>query len=379
MIGIALEGGGARGAYHVGVMKALYEAGYDFDGYCGTSIGAINAAALAQGDFDGLLSMWKNIEPTQLFAEPIARLMELGKRSFTGNLRADLLLLLQEIRDAGLGGGVDTSRMKALIRGLIDEQKLRTSGKLFALATVCISELRPHQLYLDAIPDGLLIEYLMASASFPGFEPEVIDKKTFVDGGLYNNCPVNLLVDKGFDQIIAIRTHGPGIYWLPETDASLTIIEPSRDLGNVMSFENALARRNIRIGYLDALRFLNHLLGSEYYLERDGMPDFGMLLMALDCSLLPPALSVRRALFEHTLPKIGARLKLSPGYTYDDLAIAILESAAHASGLEPLQILSLHQLAEHIASAPDPLDEDISTFCLAREIAIEIIRRGISH
>ncbi|MGN1096989.1 MAG: patatin-like phospholipase family protein [Christensenellales bacterium] len=50
-IGLALEGGGAKGAYHVGVVTALYESGYSFDAVVGTSIGALNAAILAQ---DGL-------------------------------------------------------------------------------------------------------------------------------------------------------------------------------------------------------------------------------------------------------------------------------------------------------------------------------------
>ncbi len=51
MRGLVLEGGGVKGAYHIGVLKALRENGLDkFDGYVGTSIGAINAAMLAAGD-----------------------------------------------------------------------------------------------------------------------------------------------------------------------------------------------------------------------------------------------------------------------------------------------------------------------------------------
>ena len=49
MIGLVLEGGVARGAYHIGVVKAYLEAGYKFDGYAGTSVGAINAAMIAHG------------------------------------------------------------------------------------------------------------------------------------------------------------------------------------------------------------------------------------------------------------------------------------------------------------------------------------------
>ena len=57
--GLTLEGGGARGAYHIGAVKALLENGYEFGAIVGTSIGAINAAFLAQGDFDEIYKMWK--------------------------------------------------------------------------------------------------------------------------------------------------------------------------------------------------------------------------------------------------------------------------------------------------------------------------------
>ena len=50
MLGLALEGGGAKGAYEIGAYRALTELGYHFDVICGVSIGAINAALLAQGD-----------------------------------------------------------------------------------------------------------------------------------------------------------------------------------------------------------------------------------------------------------------------------------------------------------------------------------------
>ena len=49
MLGLALEGGGAKGAYEIGAYRALTEMGYRFDVICGVSIGAINAALLAQG------------------------------------------------------------------------------------------------------------------------------------------------------------------------------------------------------------------------------------------------------------------------------------------------------------------------------------------
>ena len=52
MYGVALEGGGMKGAYHIGAVKAILECGYEIGAYVGTSIGSFNAAVLAQGDFE---------------------------------------------------------------------------------------------------------------------------------------------------------------------------------------------------------------------------------------------------------------------------------------------------------------------------------------
>ena len=64
MRGLALEGGGAKGAYHLGALKALYEAGYAFDGVVGTSIGALNGAIIVQdgGSLETLQKLWDNVK-----------------------------------------------------------------------------------------------------------------------------------------------------------------------------------------------------------------------------------------------------------------------------------------------------------------------------
>ena len=63
--GLVLEGGGAKGAFHCGAIKALYDNGYAFDGAVGTSIGAINAALVVQdGCYESLMEPWTHIAPS---------------------------------------------------------------------------------------------------------------------------------------------------------------------------------------------------------------------------------------------------------------------------------------------------------------------------
>lgn len=64
---LVLEGGGAKGAYQIGVVKALREAGFEFDAITGTSIGAINAAYLVQGNFDEIYKLWKTLSFSEIF------------------------------------------------------------------------------------------------------------------------------------------------------------------------------------------------------------------------------------------------------------------------------------------------------------------------
>ena len=68
-IGLVLAGGGGKGAYHIGVWKALKEFGIEqsIGAVAGTSVGALNAALFAQGDYKIAESVWKNIKPVKYF------------------------------------------------------------------------------------------------------------------------------------------------------------------------------------------------------------------------------------------------------------------------------------------------------------------------
>ena len=57
--GIALEGGGAKGAYQIGVWRALREAGIRYHMVAGTSVGALNGALMAMRDYDSAVRLWK--------------------------------------------------------------------------------------------------------------------------------------------------------------------------------------------------------------------------------------------------------------------------------------------------------------------------------
>ena len=58
---LVLAGGGGKGAYQIGAWKALMELGISFDAIAGVSIGSINGALIAAGDYDKAVEMWNNV------------------------------------------------------------------------------------------------------------------------------------------------------------------------------------------------------------------------------------------------------------------------------------------------------------------------------
>ena len=258
MVGLALEGGGSRGSYHIGVMKAFIEAEYNFSGFVGTSIGAINAAAFAQGDFKKAADMWTGITTEQLFDAEFCKLLKIGESKWDLHNFTDASQSLRKIIDEH---GVDTSRIRELIDDTISEEKMRSSGHDYGLVTVCINEMKPYELYIEDIEQGELLSYISASACVPGFHPVVIGKNTFADGALYNNCPINMLINKGYKEIVAVRTKAPGVYRAVRAPKGVKIrkIVPKHDLGNVMIFDPKRIRENIAYGYRDGLEALREI------------------------------------------------------------------------------------------------------------------------
>ena len=314
MLGLALEGGGAKGAYEIGAYRALTELGYHFDVICGVSIGAINAALLAQGDCEKAAEFWETTANDDLFSEEDKGFLEIINRQVNLNT---LSALKENIKAALENGGIDTSKIRAFLEQNIDPQRLLESPIDYGMIAVAFPELQPLIAYKkDMTPENVL-DHVLASASFPGFQPTVIGDKKYLDGGLYDACPYNELLDYGCDEVIAIRLNGFGIIHPLRDKQKIRQIFPSEQLGPVMRFDPATSRRNIQMGYYDTMRFMWELPGQLYYFSEkaDGFAAFAALpenaIKAAGIPLrLPEGLSPRRALFEHILPAVAAELRL---------------------------------------------------------------------
>lgn len=255
MYGVALAGGGARGAYEIGVWKALMEMDIKVGAVCGTSIGSINAAMFAQGDFGIAEEVWRNISisdvvDTRHFAD--------GKLISVKNIGA----IIDEIRK---NKGISLDPLETLLRKIIKEDKLMLSPVDFGLVTYSVSDNSLNELFKADIPRGKLVDYLMASSRLPGIKAKVIDDKVFLDGGVADNMPVTMLAKKGYRDIIAVDVGGVGIV-KPVAPCGVNIINIRcrTPLVNVLDFEQKSIIDSIECGYLDAKRAFGKLSGEIY-------------------------------------------------------------------------------------------------------------------
>jgi len=346
MLGVALEGGGARGAFHVGAIKALLEEGYEIDGIVGTSIGAFNAAMVAQGDFEKCFEMWSNVTPQQLFDIEDRHMANVINRNL--NIKT-ITYFSSEAKKIITNRGIDTDNLRKVVDELIDEGKLRNSNMDFGLVTVELGPLSPIEVFKEDIPNGKIKDFIMASARYPGLKMEPLDGKAYLDGGLYDNCPVNLLSKKNYDKIIAIRLNSSRKLKHIDESTNVVEIQPSMDLGGTFIFTNDLAHRNIKLGYYDAIKAIRKLKGREYYIEPiDDDLIFNKLLELPDELIIDIGISMgledippKRMLFEFILPNLSKYLNLKKEDNYQDIIIALLENMAKEREVEKFKIYSL--------------------------------------
>lgn len=253
MYGLVLEGGGGRGAYQMGACKAISEMGLEISMVAGTSVGALNGAMVVQGDIDRAYDIWYDLEPDKVIE------MAGGQLDFrTGSgFMPDARLFIRKMKRLIAEGGLDVTPLEKLVKGVLDEERIRRSPTGFAVVTVDLTERRAVEIYKEDMPKGQLADYVIASASFPLFKRTIIDGRTYIDGALYNNLPINLVSSRGIRDIIVLRTYGVGIKRRVDT-TGLNIINilPSDSLSSTLDFSNSSARRNLKLGYDDACRVL---------------------------------------------------------------------------------------------------------------------------
>lgn len=238
-LAVVLSGGGAKGAFQVGVLDALItDKKVSFDIAVGTSTGAIQATAVAQDDIPRLVKFWKDIRK----ADDIYR-----KRGGT------FLSIL-----TGQPSLYSVAQLKALLKQTIDEQKIRTTGKRLRIALVNLTN---GELRMVGENANNLAEWVYASCAMPFVFPPQDSRdahgndEQWVDGGVRDVTPLDAALKERPQAVLVVRASAPPSPKAPKKYNSLVSIGlravdiqsnevSTNDLKNVSLINQLLAARD---------------------------------------------------------------------------------------------------------------------------------------
>ncbi len=173
LIGLALGGGSARGWAHIGVLRALADAGIEPDIVCGTSIGALVGAAYVGGELDQLETWVRGLSVQTV----------VGFLDFSLN-----------------GGLIKGEKLIEFFRSHFVDRQIGELPRQFA--AVATDLVHGREVWLK---EGSVSDAVRASIALPGlFTPARVGERWLVDGGLVNPVPVSLCRALGADWVIAV-------------------------------------------------------------------------------------------------------------------------------------------------------------------------------
>ncbi|MDD2377440.1 MAG: patatin-like phospholipase family protein [Bacilli bacterium] len=259
---VVLSGGGSRGAYQVGVWRALRKLKIDYDIVTGTSIGAINALMMVQNEFAKTYWLWSNITFDSIYDTPFPQKYD------TFN---DISVIYKKYFKQFLeSGGVNTEKVGLFIDRIFNERKFFKSKTDYGLVTFNLSTFKPVMMTKEKLRGENIRAYVLASATcYPAFQKTIINNEQYIDGGYYDNLPINLAVELGATEIIAVDLTTIGIAKKVKKDIKITYIKPRNKIGSFLVFDKLLARKAMQYGYNDAMKTYKKLDGNKYTFKHD--------------------------------------------------------------------------------------------------------------
>ncbi len=181
---LILSGGGARGAFQIGVWKYLKERNWTPDLVCGTSVGAINAVAIGAGmPLDRLFEIWTTYHRPMIYRVRMLR------------------FLVNLLFGRPLKPVMDTGPLRKMVARHLDIDALRKSRIDVIITAVNVLTARLH-LFNQHVID---IDHVMASSAMPILFPwQQIDGEPYWDGGVMANSPLLPALESGVDEIIVV-------------------------------------------------------------------------------------------------------------------------------------------------------------------------------
>ena len=322
-LGIALAGGGSKGAYEMGVWQALRELNVSYDIVTGTSIGAVNCVLMVQDDFEQALKLWSTTTAETIMKNGL-------------NLKHDMEYyfenrdqLLSFAKGYAASHGADISPYIEKLHKYIRPEAFFASSVDYAVVTARFPGLQYTEVRKsDMQPDTIWRWVLASSACFPVFPLCEIDGESYIDGGYTDNLPISAAFRMGAERVIAVALK-QGVFEKKYANHPLvTCIEPSRPLGGFMDFERGILDRNLALGYTDTMKTMGRYFGRVYAFRpggrevlREYMRDYFLWLLRWE--LEPPASRVE-SMLDRVRGEMPVTDRILTGRTDDPLTLACM-------------------------------------------------------
>ena len=268
-LGLVLAGGGGKGAYHIGVWKALKEYGVDKNiGFVsGTSVGALNGALFAYGDYNLAEEVWLNISPQKFLSPEASKIFSALLGMGIPQIEIAVLASICQLGVCSREGLLD------IINNNLDLSRFSNDIDIKVYAGAYnISKLQMDYLpILGKSPDKIK-QILLASSAMPViYRPVCVDGNTYIDGGIKNNIPIQpLAYDDECRFILAVHLGRSNTIEDEEKYRSIgkKIIEivPSKNQGDfldgTLDFSREGSKKRIKAGYNDTVQILEPLYKS---------------------------------------------------------------------------------------------------------------------
>lgn len=264
---LVLGGGGARGAYQIGVWQALKEEGIQFDWITGTSVGALNGALILMDDVEAARDLWLTISTDKVLAFPEA---SVTSQTFKELLQQVGSLAVTAVKE----NGASSEPLQKLLQQTFNQEKMQNHPSQLFICTTRFTGLQEVVHLFDTSKGATELDWLVASASFyPGMIPMEIAGEWYVDGGYRNNLPMDVALEQGATECICVDVKGPGILkkvTVPLEVAQINLNSPW-SLGNLLVFDRERSESNYRLGYLETQKYFGHFSGF-WYTFTEGIP-----------------------------------------------------------------------------------------------------------
>jgi NTE family protein len=344
---LVLQGGGALGAYQVGVYEALHEAGIEPDWVIGTSIGAINGAIIAGNKaadrVPRLRELWRRFQQQPQFQawQYFSALVGGIPGFFSPRLPAWGGAHAKVGLDAA--SYYDTTPLRETLSSLIDLAVLNAAHPRLTVGAVNVKsgELR----YFDSREGALGLEEVMASGALPpGFPAIRVDGEAYWDGGLYSNTPLEAVLDDNprRDSLI----FGVNV-WQPtghEPDSLWQVMGRQKDIRYASRDDSNIARQKQIHRLRHVIRELSKKLPADKQASSEcrDLASWGCGTTMHVVRLLAPALDGEDLLKDLDFSASGIQFRCEAGYAD---ARRMIERAPWERPVDPMEGVIVHELS----------------------------------